>query len=221
MMSNQPQQTGIRLVCFDIGGVVVRICRTWAQGCAAAGMDVRDPSLWQTSGPGRRALILQYQTGRIDGPTFADRASTLVGGLYSPVEIMGIHHAWLLGEHERIADLVDCLHWAGVDTAALSNTNHEHWVRMGDFPAVMRIHHHLASHLVGLHKPDPQIYHRLEQQVGHAGSEILFFDDSPENVTAARAVGWRAEWIDPAGDPAAQIAEMLGVYGVDVSALGS
>ena len=33
--------TPISLVCFDLGGVVVRICRSWAEGCAEAGLDVR------------------------------------------------------------------------------------------------------------------------------------------------------------------------------------
>ena len=46
--------------------------------------------------------------------------------------------------------------------------------------------------------------------------EILFFDDAEENVQAARAVGWRAERIDPAGDTARQIAEALAQHGVAV-----
>ncbi len=44
----------IRLVCFDLGGVVIRICRTWAEGCAAAGLEVRDPLLWRQTKPARR-----------------------------------------------------------------------------------------------------------------------------------------------------------------------
>ena len=31
----------IRLVCFDLGGVLVKICRSWSDGCRAAGLDVR------------------------------------------------------------------------------------------------------------------------------------------------------------------------------------
>ncbi len=208
--------TTIRLVCFDLGGVVIRICRTWAQGCAAAGVAVRDPGLWRRSWPARKQLIEQLQTGRIDGATFAARASNLVAGLYSPAEILGIHRAWLLDEYAGVAELIDRLHQAGLDTAALSNTNHEHWTRMGDFPAVMRLGHLLASHHLGLHKPDPTIYRRLEQQLGYGPEQILFFDDTPDNVAGARAVGWDACLIDPAADPSAQIAQALRDHGVAV-----
>ena len=29
------------IVCFDIGGVLVRICRTWEEGCIAADVPLR------------------------------------------------------------------------------------------------------------------------------------------------------------------------------------
>jgi glucose-1-phosphatase len=204
----------VRLVCFDLGGVVIRICRTWADGCAAAGLPVRDPDAWERARPARHRLIVEHQTGRIDGTTFAARASDLIGGLYSPAEILGVHRAWLLDEYAGVADLVRHLHEAGLDTAALSNTNHEHWTRMGDYPAVMRIHHLLPSHRMGLQKPDPEIFRLVERRLGYHGPEILFFDDTPENVTAARAVGWRAEAVDPLGDTAGQMAAALGAAGV-------
>ena len=204
----------IQLVCFDVGGVVVRICHTWAEGCAAAGITPRNLSLWDETGPARKALIRKYQTGRIDGATFADRISALVSGIYSPAEIMGVHHAWLLDEYEGVGDLVERLHLNGLETAALSNTSHEHWCRMGEYPAVMRIRHHLPSHRLGLQKPDPKIYQRLEQQLGYAGARIIFFDDKVENVEGARAAGWHGELIDPAASPAAQITEALRAHGI-------
>ena len=199
----------IRLVCFDLGGVVIRICRSWNEACAAAGMPVRDPTLWQRTGEARRQLFEEFQTGRIDGMTFAARASEQVAGLYSPAEILGVHNAWLLEEYPNIGDLIDRVHEAGLDTAALSNTNHEHLEWMARLPAVTRLHHLLASHQLGLHKPDPMIYRRLEEQLGYRAQEIIFFDDTPENVIAADGVGWRAHLIDPEADTAQQIAEIL------------
>jgi HAD superfamily hydrolase (TIGR01509 family) len=206
----------IQLVCLDVGGVVVRICRTWAEGCAAAGLTLRNPSLWEQTASSRKALIRQYQTGRIDGATFAERISALVSGIYSPAEIRGVHHAWLLDEYEGVGDLVEQVHRAGLETAALSNTSHEHWCRMGEYPAVMRIRHHLPSHRLGLQKPDPKIYLRLEQQLGYGGAQIIFFDDKVENVEAARTAGWHSELIDPAASPAAQITEALGAHGIAI-----
>ncbi len=47
---------------------------------------------------------------------------------------------------------------------------------------------------VGLAKPDARIYETADARLGRAAaaSGIVFFDDRPENVEAARAHGWRA-----------------------------
>ena len=206
----------VRLVCFDLGGVIIRICQTWEERCAAAGLDVRNPERWDEIEHIRDELMVQYQTGRIEGSHFAQQLSEALRGLYSPTEIMSIHDAWLIDEYKGVDAIVDRLHRASLDTAALTNTTPEHWVRMPQFPTVGRLHHRLASHELGLHKPDPAIYFRLERQLGYKGREILFFDDAEENVQAARAVGWRAERIDPAGDTARQMTEALAEHGVAV-----
>ncbi len=194
--------------------MIIRIGRTWEERFAAAGLDVRNPELWDEIEHVRDELMVQYQTGRIEGNHFAQQLSEALRGLYSPTEIMSIHDAWLIDEYKGVDAIVDRLHQAGLDTTALTNTTPEHWVHMPQFPTVGRLHHRLASHKLGLHKPDPAIYLRLERQLGYKGREILFFDDTEENVQAARAVGWRAERIDPAGDTARQMAEALAEHGV-------
>ncbi len=45
---------------------------------------------------------------------------------------------------------------------------------------------------LGLVKPDPAIYAHVENQSGVAPERLLFTDDSPENVAAAAARGWKA-----------------------------
>ena len=204
----------VRFVCFDLGGVIIRICQTWEERVTAAGLEMRDPALWNKIGPTRDALMVRYMTGRITGQQFAQQLSEALDGQYNPAEIMAIHDAWLIDEYEGVGTIVDRLHQAGRDTAALTNTTPEHWVRMPQFPTVGRLRHRLASHELGLHKPDPAIYLRLERQLGYAGGEILFFDDTEENVQAAQAVGWRAERIDPASDTARQIAAALVNHGL-------
>ena len=143
-------------------------------------------------------------------------ASTVPPSRPGPASSSQASTAWLLDEYDGVAELIDRVHHAGLDTAALSNTNHEHWTRMGDFPAVMRLRHLLPSHHLGLHKPDPTIYRRLERQLGYGAGEILFFDDTPENIDGARAVGWDAQLIDPTADPSQQIGEALRDHGVAV-----
>jgi putative hydrolase of the HAD superfamily len=48
------------------------------------------------------------------------------------------------------------------------------------------------SHEVGLAKPDPAIYALAAERLAVAPHEIVFLDDSPTCVDAARAAGWHA-----------------------------
>jgi FMN phosphatase YigB (HAD superfamily) len=65
-----------------------------------------------------------------------------------------------------------------------------------------------------LAKPDPAIYRAFERATAHASDEILFFDDLPENVAAARALGWRAERVNPHADTIGQMRQSLRKFGV-------
>lgn len=60
----------------------------------------------------------------------------------------------------------------------------------------------LATCLLGVHKPEAQAFRLAADALGLPPAEILFIDDLPENVEAARAVGMRAEQIDLSGQTA-------------------
>lgn len=199
-----------RLVCFDLGGVVVRICRTWEEGCAAAGLPRRRMEEREATRAARHAAVVEFQTGRIDGPTFAQRISAILNGAYTAEEILTVHRAWILGEYPGVGAVIEALHAQGIETGVLSNTNSEHWSDLERFGSFLALRNRHASHLLGLHKPDPEIHRAFERLVGACGSEILFFDDLAENVDSAAAIGWRAVRIDPAVvDTAEQMRDAL------------
>jgi putative hydrolase of the HAD superfamily len=50
-----------------------------------------------------------------------------------------------------------------------------------------------ASSDLGFRKPDLEFYKSLQNKIQLSASEILFWDDSLENVTAAREAGWNSE----------------------------
>ena len=130
---------------------------------------------------------------------------------------MVVHRAWIQGEYPGVANVIAELNRAGVTTAALSNTNHEHWVCMPSLPAVMSLHHRYASHELGLHKPDPAIFVEVESRLRAKGVDtagILYFDDLVENVAAANEAGWIAVQIDHTGDTAAQIRSAAHSHGL-------
>ncbi len=215
----------IRVVCFDLGGVVVRICRTWEQACARAGIPVREPSRFAAAdlATRRHALVDAYQTGRLECDAFWRDIAKATDDLYSPNEILRIHDAWIMEEYHGIDALVEAINdRPGITTACLSNTNARHWssIRGEREPshagsrAVARLHRTLVSHELGLAKPNPAIYAAAERILEARPEHILFFDDLPENTQAAAERGWNAVTVDHEGDTVAQMREHLRAAGL-------
>ncbi|MEM1352432.1 MAG: HAD-IA family hydrolase [Pseudomonadota bacterium] len=48
----------------------------------------------------------------------------------------------------------------------------------------------ISGHL-GVTKPDPDIYARVEETSGLKGPELLFADDRHDNIAAAQTFGWQ------------------------------
>lgn len=214
--------TPIRLVVFDLGGVIVRICRSWPEACAAAGVPVRDGWDDPDARAARRELRIMHEQGRIDCGGFFEQLAATSPGLYSPDEVRRIHVAWTLGEYPGAGALIARLNSMGLDTGVLSNTNHSHWMRLAppahlpadEYPTPRTVKHLYASHLMGLSKPDAAIYHEVAHRTGFEPGSILFFDDMEENAAGARSAGWRAHRVDHSGDTAAEIARVLEEMGI-------
>ena len=207
----------IRIVCFDWGGVILRHCRGWEEGCAAAGLPVRDGSLDPALIAARRALTAEFQRGLLTSDEFFHRLAAANRHLYTIDELRRLHHCWLLTEYEGMSDVIHRLNQTPrIETALLSNTNEEHWRRHlpvngdpPDYPTALLLQHRHASHLLGLAKPDETIYRRFGELVGASPQEILFFDDLPDNIAAAERLGWRCELVDHNADTAAQVTRAL------------
>ena len=221
-----PPGSSIDLVCFDLGGVLVRIRTDWAERCRAIGLDVRGDAAGDLAERARRAVSEAHALGKVDIESWVHEVGRALGGLYTPAEVRAIHDAVLIDEYPGITPLIDDLHRTGIATACLSNTNDAHWAVMmhhdGNSPmpgepryvGVRRLGSHYASHLLGMSKPSPEIYRAFEEATGRRGSQILFFDDLAENVAAARAAGWHAEAIDPTRATDEQMRAYLSAYGL-------
>jgi glucose-1-phosphatase len=219
--------SGRVVVCFDLGGVLVRICSSWAEACARAGLSERNPErlgsdAWRTLG---RAAGDRYATGLLECAAYYSELERAIDGLYSASEFESLHRAWTLEHYPGALELVRSLNALPfVTTACLSNTNHAHWVRLvgedgrSEYPAVAELQHRLASHLLGCLKPDARIYALAQARFSEIArvrpADIFFFDDLEENVHAARAAGWSAFQVDPMGDPVQQMRGILSDAGV-------
>ncbi|MFK7759841.1 MAG: HAD-IA family hydrolase [Phycisphaerales bacterium] len=188
----------IRHICFDWGGVILKICRTWEEGCASAGVETRTKKAGAACYKKMRAIEPRYQTGQMSDKAFFRSISKASDEVYTIEEVEKIHHGWLLEEYDGVDELIDELNeYADLTTGLLSNTNALHWARMEeDSPSAFAIEHKHGSHLFGLAKPDEKTFAAYERRVNASGAQILFFDDSPEHIESARAFGWNAEQID-------------------------
>ena len=75
----------------------------------------------------------------------------------------------------------------------LSNTNEIHFEFIWEqFKIVHHIEDRLLSFELGCLKPNASIYRKAIDRAGVLPGEILFFDDKPENVEAARKAGIHA-----------------------------
>jgi putative hydrolase of the HAD superfamily len=217
------ERSAIRCVCFDWGGVILRICRSFGEGCRAAGLPLRGDLGDKPFANERKGHSEAYQLGHLDDDVYFSAIADAMGTLYSPAEVERVHHAWLIEEYPGVRTLIERLNETpGVSTALLSNTNAAHWRRqfplqpsgLPRFEAASLLHHRHASHLLGLAKPDAAIHRAFEHHTGFSPAEILFFDDLADNIAAARDCGWHAEQIDHTGDTATQMVAHLVRHGV-------
>jgi FMN phosphatase YigB (HAD superfamily) len=212
--------SNVQLVAFDLGGVLVRIVRSWEEAHEAAGLGRKPVPDSERFKRERVRLAHAHQTGTIETGPYFDEMAAASEGAYTAEEIEGVIRAWMYGEYAGVGTVVNALEEAGVATAALSNTNAYHWdmLRLDGgstrFPTVRRLRHAFASHIVGAAKPERAIYETLERETGMGGGRVLFFDDVEAYVAGARDEGWHAERIDPMGDTAEQLMGHLTRYGV-------
>lgn len=209
----------VRLVVFDLGRVLIRICDGWSHACEVAAIKVPGGLNELDEATLRRVdeVVGHLDTGKIDLDTFARELAPLRN--LQPSDVVRIQSIYLRGPYPGAAELIDELNDFGVGTACLSNTSDSHW-RMMTNPAdpnylpLDRLTHRFASHLIGIRKPDEEIYEHVERETGVEPSTILFFDDLEANVLAAQRRCWSGRQIRIDADPIAQVREHLGAAGV-------
>ncbi len=206
----------MKLVCFDLGGVLVRITLYVPEAARRAGLEHLEVPLVTF---GELPCFLAFQAGKIQAEDYRHQLAKVLG--CSESEALAVHNHIPIEPYSGTLNLIQNLHHRGIRTACLSNTNEIHWDEMlhsGRFPNVASLQLKVASHIIKLEKPSPDVYRRFEELSGASGDDILLFDDGTVNVAGARLAGWQAEWIDPEGDPAAQMVKHLEVRGIHAAA---
>lgn len=105
------------------------------------------------------------------------------------------------GEIEENVALMKRLRVGGARVHALSNFAHEKFaLALADHPFLASFDVAVISGREGVAKPDGRIFDILLARVGRPARELLFIDDAPRNVEAARAKGIEAVLYAPGVD---------------------
>jgi putative hydrolase of the HAD superfamily len=176
----------IRAVLFDLGGVLVEFAGPSRMLRWLGGRLTPEQlwPLWLGS-----SVVRDFEAGRVEPDVFAAR---LIADLGLPVErraFLDDFASWPTALYDGAVELIGRLPSSYV-RATLSNTNVVHWPRITDELKLGALFdHHFPSHLVGKLKPDREVFLHVAETLGCEPTAILFLDDQPLNVDAARAAG--------------------------------
>lgn len=135
----------------------------------------------------------EFDRGLMDAPVLAERISARTG--LTLADVRGLIDA-IPDELEPLPSsvaLLRRLHEAGTELYFLSNMPEpyaRHLEARHDFLGLFRSGVYSAR--VQLVKPDPAIFAHAQALFGPSDEPLVFIDDVPRNVDAARAAGWRA-----------------------------
>jgi len=98
---------------------------------------------------------------------------------------------------EHSLHLLRALRDSGVPVFALSNFGIGSFAHAcTEYPFLDEFDRRYISGHMGVIKPDPRIFGMVEADCGIAPERLLFADDRPDNIAAARARGWQAHLFD-------------------------
>lgn len=177
-----------KAVVFDIGNVLIE----W------------QPERYFDSviGPDRRKqLFAQVDLHKMNDRV--DRGETFRDVIYATAdaypewrdEILMWHDNWLemaAPEIPHSVRLMARLQAKGIPVFSLTNFGIQTYALADKvYPFLTQFDRDFISGHLGMIKPDPNIYARLENDSGIAPQDLLFTDDRPENIAAAAARGWQ------------------------------
>ena len=195
----------------DFGGVLTtNVFAAFAGFCEREGLDPEHVRLAFRENDGARSLLFELELGRIEEHEFArglavalglgdGRAETLIEDLWADIEPDG-----------AMIEAVARFREAGIRTGLVSNSwgtalkyETELMDRLFDTAVI--------SHLVGMRKPDPEIYQLAAERIGLPFDELVFIDDLAGNLKPARAMGMATVRHTTAEESIPQLEELLGV----------
>src|SRR5262245_40232037 len=180
----------IEVIYFDLGKVIVDFDHSLAaqELLKVSRLSLAEAMAVLSDGE----LISEYETGRLSTQEHyrkvcsrlqmdvtIEKFQELWGSMFLPEPLLSESFLLALKKHYRLM--------------LLSNTNEMHFdFVVRHYPILRIIEDRLLSYQAGCMKPQPRIFELAIQKAGVAPENILFTDDRPENIDAARQIGIQA-----------------------------
>ncbi len=184
-------QARVEAVVFDLGGVILeidfgRVFAAWAEHAGASPEAIRARYRMD-------AAYEQHERGEISARQYFASLRESLGISLSDAQFEAGWNEVVRGEIPGVAALI-------AQTAqrlplyVFSNTNAMHYAHWGPSHAglLKRFRRLFMSHEMGLRKPEARAFEHIAAEIGVRMPNILFFDDTAENVHAALALGIQA-----------------------------
>jgi epoxide hydrolase-like predicted phosphatase len=198
----------LHALLVDFGGVLTtNVFESFQEFSVAEGLETEAVrKLFRERGEGHD-LLRQLERGEVEVPDFERRFAPLLG-VRQPEGMVERLFAGVKPD-EAMIDAVRRARAAGVPTGLISNswggTTYDNANIDELFDAVV------ISGEVGLHKPEPEIFHMGAERLGVAPEECVFVDDLRENCVGAEAVGMTAILHRGAEGTVPELERLLGV----------
>lgn len=200
--------TGLQAVLFDFGGVLVEWDGVQPLLDLTAGrLSAEEARLFWLTSP----AVRKFETGRCSKKEFAREAIDELQAGLTPSEFIAEFTSWdrglLPGARELVASLKD-----RITLYCLSNNNPIHWSLPHLQDLASDFSQTFVSFEMGLMKPAVAAFTYVAERIPEPVERVLFFDDNPECVEAAEAVGFQARTVRGV----AEVERVLGDFGVVV-----
>jgi glucose-1-phosphatase len=182
--------SSFKVLLFDLGGVLVHFDgMTPLLALTGPTLDREGARRFWLMSPSVR----KFETGRCTAQEFAAGAVAELNLALAPDIFLEQFVSWDRGPMEGALDLLNSLR-SHFLLACLSNNNELHWRRLREVTTLpAKFHRCYLSHEIGLMKPDREAFDYVIRDLQVSPGRILFLDDNPECVDAARRAGMIAE----------------------------
>jgi epoxide hydrolase-like predicted phosphatase len=199
----------VRGLLVDFGGVLTtNVFDSFRAFSVNEGLDPNHVKEKFRSDPKALALLRRLEKGELTSDEFTPQFAAVMGIEESDGLVERLFAG--IGPDEAMLAAVRSARAAGVRTGLISNSwgdgiAYEKSMLEELFDGVV------ISGDVGLHKPEPEIFHLGAEKIGVPPEECVFVDDLRENIAGAEAVGMTGVLHRGAGSTVPALERLLGV----------